>query len=173
MLLLCAGIRPNTALAEAAGLKVNRGIVVDEHMRTSSPDVFCVGDAAEFRGEVYGLWPASVEQGSVAAANAVGERRRYDGTVPSTMLKVVGADLASVGRIEPKEGDEVLVHEETGTRRYAKLIVAQGRIAGAIMIGYPVEAALVTRAVKSGQDVGARLDALRRGDWQALERAAA
>jgi len=173
MLLLCAGIRPNTALAEAAGLKVNRGIVVDEHMRTSSPDVFCVGDAAEFRGEVYGLWPASVEQGSVAAANAVGERRRYDGTVPSTMLKVVGADLASVGRIEPKEGDEVLVHEETETRRYAKLIVAQGRIAGAIMIGYPVEAALVTRAVKSGQDVGARLDALRRGDWQALERAAA
>jgi len=173
MLLLCAGIRPNTALAEAAGLKVNRGIVVDEQMRTSSPDVFCVGDAAEFRGEVYGLWPASVEQGTVAAANAVGEQRRYGGTVPSTMLKVVGADLASVGRIEPQEGDEVLVREDTEARRYAKLIVTEGRIAGAIMIGYPVEAALVTRAVKSGQDVGAQLEDLRRGDWRALERAAA
>ncbi len=173
MLLLCAGIRPNTALAQAAGLKVNRGIVVDEHLRTSSADVFCVGDAAEFRGEVYGLWPASVEQGSVAAANAVGQERRYGGTVPATMLKVVGADLASVGRIEPKDGDQVLVREETGARRYAKLIVTQGRIAGAIMIGLPLEAALVTRAVKSGQDVGPALDALRRGDWSALERAAA
>ena len=173
MLLLCAGIRPNTALAEAAGLKVKRGIVVDEHMRTSSPDVFCVGDAAEFRGEVYGLWPASVEQGTVAAANAVGEARRYGGTVPSTMLKVVGADLASVGRIEPADGDEAIVREDTEARRYAKLLVAQGRIAGAIMIGFPVEAALVTRAVKSAQDVSGQLDALRRGDWRALERDAA
>ncbi len=167
--LACTGIRPNVALAAAAGLKLNRGVIVDDRLRTSAPRIYCAGDAAEFRGEVYGLWPACVEQGAIAAANAVGDDRAYGGTIPSTILKVVGADLASMGRIVATADDQVVVLEDREGRRYAKLVVAGGRIAGAILLGFPKEAALVADALKSGRDVSADLGALRVGDWSVLE----
>jgi NADPH-dependent 2,4-dienoyl-CoA reductase/sulfur reductase-like enzyme/ferredoxin len=171
--LVCAGIQPNVALAQEAGLNVNRGIVVDDHLRTSAPSIFAVGDAAEFRGEVYGLWPACVEQGAIAAANAVGGDREYAGTIPTTILKVVGADLASMGRIAATAEDRVVVFEDVEARRYAKLVVAGGKIAGAILLGFPKEAALVAEALKSGRDVSRDLAALRTGDWSVLEPARA
>jgi NADPH-dependent 2,4-dienoyl-CoA reductase/sulfur reductase-like enzyme/ferredoxin len=171
--LVCAGIRPNVALAKDAGLDVNRGIVVDNHLRASAPYVYAVGDAAEFRGEVYGLWPACVEQGQIAAANAVGGDREYAGTIPSTILKVVGADLASMGRIAATAEDQVVAFEDPETRRYAKLVVAGGKIAGAILLGFPKEAGLVAEALKSGRDVTGELAALRVGDWSVLEPARA
>ena len=167
--LVCAGIRPNVTLAAEAGLTVNRGVVVDSHLRTSAPNVYCVGDAAEFRGELYGLWPACVEQGAIAAANAVGDDREYAGTIPSTILKVVGADLASIGRIAATAEDQVIVFEDPDARRYAKLVIAGGKIAGAILLGFPKEAPVVTEALKSGRDVSRDLGALRVGDWSVLE----
>ncbi len=170
--LACAGIRPNVALAAEAGLTVNRGVVVDSHLRTSAPNIYCVGDAAEFRGELYGLWPACVEQGAIAAANAVGDDKEYAGTIPSTILKVVGADLASIGRIAATPEDQVVVFEDPEARRYAKLVVAGGKIAGAILLGFPKEAPLVTEALKSGRDVSRDIGALRVGDWSVLEPAA-
>lgn len=172
LVLLCAGIRPNVELARAAGLAVNRGVVVDARLRTSAPDVYCAGDAAEFEGHVYGLWPACVEQGGIAAANAMGEPRAYAGTTPATILKVVGADLSSVGRTEPRASDEVITFEDAKTRRYAKLVLANGRIAGAIMMGFPNESALVAGALKRGTDVRGKTDALRRGEWRVLDQAA-
>jgi nitrite reductase (NADH) large subunit len=167
--LVCTGIRPNVALAKDAGLKVNQGVIVDNHLRTSAPYVYAAGDAAEFRGEVYGQWPACVEQGAIAAANAVGDEREYAGTVPSTILKIVGADLASMGRIAAAPGDRVVVFEDPEAHRYAKLVVAEGRIAGAILLGFPKAAALVAEALKSGRDVSRDLGALRAGDWSVLE----
>jgi NADPH-dependent 2,4-dienoyl-CoA reductase/sulfur reductase-like enzyme/ferredoxin len=172
VVLLCAGIRPNVELARAAGLTVNQGVVVDAQMRTSAPDIYCAGDAAEFEGQVYGLWPACVEQGAIAAANAMGETRAYAGTTPATILKVVGADLSSIGRIVPASSDEVITFEDAKTRRYAKLVLANGRIAGAIMMGFPNESALVTNALKRGTDVSGKVEALRRGEWRVLEGAA-
>jgi len=172
VVLLCAGIRPNVELARAAGLAVNRGVIVDAHMRTSAADVYCVGDAAEFEGEVYGLWPACVEQGAIAAANAMGVVRTYAGTIPSTILKVVGADLSTIGRTVPVATDEVITFEDAKTRRYAKLVLADGKIAGAIMMGFPSASALVADALKRGTDVSRSLEALRRGEWRVLEAAA-
>jgi len=169
--LVCAGIRPNVELARAAGLAVNQGVIVDANMRTSAPDVYCAGDAAEFEGQVYGLWPASVEQGAIAAANAMGEARTYAGTTPATILKVVGADLSAIGRTAAVATDEVITFEDAKTRRYAKLVLADGRIAGAVMLGYPSESALVTDALKRGTDVSRDVDALRRGEWRVLGRA--
>jgi NAD(P)H-nitrite reductase large subunit len=172
--LVCAGIRPNVALAKEAGLAVNRGVIVDSHMRTSAPDVYAVGDAAEFNGEVYGLWPACVEQGAIAAANAVGgDAKEYAGTIPSTILKVIGAELASIGRIAATAEDQVIVFEDPETRRYAKLVIAGGKIAGAILLGFPKEAPLVAEALKGGRDVSRDLGALRVGDWSVLEPARA
>jgi nitrite reductase (NADH) large subunit len=171
--LVCTGIRPNVALAKEAGIAVNRGVIVDGRMQTSAPNVYAAGDVAEFHGEIYGLWPACVEQGAIAAANAVGDAKEYAGTIPSTILKVVGADLASMGRIAATADDQVVVFEDPEARRYAKLVVAGGRIAGAILLGFPKEAGLVADALKSGRDVSRELAALRVGDWSVLEKAAA
>ena len=102
LFLMAAGIQPNVELAQAAGLKVGRGIVVDDAMRTSALDIFAAGDACEFDGQVPGLWAVAVEQAKVAAMNAVGSQVSYDEIVPVTMLKVAGVDLVSVGRIETR-----------------------------------------------------------------------
>ena len=105
LVIVSTGIRSRIELARDAGLEVNRGIVVDEQLRTSAPDVYAAGDAAEFKGIVYGIIPAAIEQARTVAADMVmamepardWQRGTYDGTVPSTTLKVVGIDLTCLG----------------------------------------------------------------------------
>ncbi|MHB9117274.1 MAG: FAD-dependent oxidoreductase [Burkholderiales bacterium] len=169
--LACAGISPNIDLAKAAGLQTQRGVVVDAAMRASAENVFAVGDVAEYAGQVYGLWPAAVEQAEIAALNAVGNERAYKGTVPTTLLKVVGAELMSIGRFEPaSENDKVIALEDTDSHRYRKLVISGNKIVGAILIGYPLEAPIVARAIKEEQDVAACLDDLQAGNWAVLNR---
>lgn len=166
--LACAGVRPDTALAVAAGLQVNQGVIVDDRMQTNAPGVYAAGDVAEHAGRVYGIWPASVAQGEAAGVNAAGGERRYSGTVPATILKINGAELISVGRIAQQDGDEVISFEAPGEYRYARLLVREGRIAGAIMIGHGREATLVGDAVRQGRRIEAQLRELRRGAFAAL-----
>ena len=169
MLLVCAGITPNVGLASEAGLEVGRGVLVDDLMTTSDRAIFAAGDVAEHRGRVHGLWPAAVEQAEVAACGALGEEKAYVGTVPVTILKVVGIELTSIGRFEP-EGphEEVIALEEESEGRYRKLVIAGDRIVGAILLGYSAEASPVVTAVKRSYDVGALLPELRAGRWDAL-----
>ena len=148
---------------------MQRGVVVDDAMRTSDPFVFAAGDVAEHRGLVSGLWPTAVEQGRIAAVNAVGGDERYAATPPATILKVTGVDLTSVGRFEEEDGDEVVALEEPAESRYRKLVVRDGRAVGGILVGHPLEAPALTAAVQEGRDVGALLPALRAGDWSVLE----
>ena len=111
LFLVSAGIRPNVEIARDAGLEINRGVVVDDHMRTSDPNIFAAGDVAEREEMIHGLWRTAVDQAQVAAANAVGGNETYTGTVPVTMLKVTGVDVTSAGRFEPAgPEDEVIVH---------------------------------------------------------------
>jgi NADPH-dependent 2,4-dienoyl-CoA reductase/sulfur reductase-like enzyme/ferredoxin len=172
LLIVAAGIAPNVDLARDAGLECNRGVVVDEHMRTSDASILAAGDVAEFRGQVSGLWPAAVEQARVAAEAAVLEDTSpYSGTVPVTVLKVVGVELTSIGEIEASSArDELVVHEDEATLRYGKLVIRDGTIVGAILLGYSREVAHVTSAVKQAWDIGAVLDELRAGRWDVLER---
>jgi nitrite reductase (NADH) large subunit len=166
--LIAAGIAPNAELAADAGLETGRGIVVDDRMRTSDPAVLAAGDVAEWRRQVLGLWPTGVAQAEVAADNAVGGSKTYEGVVPVTILKVVGIELASIGRFEPQSAhDEVIVLEEDG--RYRKLLISEGRIVGAILLGYSQEVALVRTAINARLDVSRRLDALRAGRWEVLD----
>ena len=165
--LAAAGITPNAELARAAGLAVNRGVLVDERMRTQDHAILAAGDVAEHAGRVHGLWPVAVAQAEVAADNAVGGRKEYRGSVPFTMLKVVGVELTSVGRFEEQAADEVIVLEEPGGR-YRKLVIEDGRIAGAILLGHSAEVAAVRTAIDRGFPVGGVMDALRAGRWTAL-----
>jgi NAD(P)H-nitrite reductase large subunit/ferredoxin len=173
ILIAAAGIAPNFELAQEAGLECKRGVVVDDHMRTSDEHIFAAGDVAEFDGQVLGLWPAAVEQARVAAEAAVLDGTSpYQGTVPVTVLKVVGVELTSIGQFEPGERDEMLVQEDESSLRYGKLVISDGQIIGAILLGYSREVATVTSAVKQGWDVSPVIEQLRAGRWDALERLA-
>lgn len=85
------------------------------------------------------------------------------------MLKVVGADVVSVGDFDVGEGDEAVLEEDIAAHRYRKLVVRQGALRGAILIGWPEWIELVNRAVKAGRDLGVHLDAWRVGDWRPLQ----
>ena len=144
--LVAAGITPSTELARAAGLDVARGVLVDDQLRTSDPRILAAGDAAEWRGDILGLWPVAVEHAEIAAENAVGGTRTYAGTIPVTMLKVVGVDLLSVGEIE---GPNEHVEADEEALRYRKFVVDdEGRAVGAILLGHPQLAPEVTAAVR-------------------------
>ncbi len=157
LVLISTGIRSRIELARDAGLDVNRGVVVDEQLRTSAADVYAAGDVAEFNGLVYGIIPAAIEQARVAAANMVEpESAAYQGTLPSTALKVVGVDLASIGEATVS-GDEydILRFEEQATGVYRRLTLRDGKIVGAILLGGPQDAQILKKLIASGQDVSA------------------
>jgi nitrite reductase (NADH) large subunit len=169
LVLACIGVTPSTELARDAGLEVRRGVVVDDLLRTSDPRIYAAGDLVEHRSRVAGLWPAAVEQAEVAAVNALGGEVAYEGTLPVTVLKVVGADLTSVGRVDPEPGDRVIAIEDPWERRYRRLVVADGRIVGGILFGWPRLSAPITAAIREGTDVSPVLDDFGAGDWSALE----
>jgi len=168
--LMAAGIRPNTELAELTGLAVNRGIVVTDKMQTSEPDIFAVGDACEFAGAVPGLWAVATEQARVAAINAIGGTMCYRPVVPATTLKVVGVDVTSIGQVNARPGEGEVVLEDTDRQGYRKLVIADGKIVGAILLGHPKEATAVTSAIKQAWDITDILPSLLAGEWDVLHR---
>jgi NAD(P)H-nitrite reductase large subunit len=169
LLVVCAGIRPNAGLAAAAGIDVARGVIVDEHMRTSDPRVFAAGDVAEFAGQGLGLWTVAVAQAEVAGANAAGDPQRYEPKQPVVVLKGVGLSVMSIGVLDAGPGDEEIVSEPFDTEvRYRKLVIRDGRLVGAVFVGTWPETSAVIAAVEDNADVGALLDELRGGDWSQL-----
>jgi NADPH-dependent 2,4-dienoyl-CoA reductase/sulfur reductase-like enzyme/ferredoxin len=164
LVLVCAGIVPNVALAREAGLAVGRGIVVDDGMRTSDPAILAAGDCAEFDGELNGLWPTAVEQAEVAAANAVcAARRTYTPKPPVALLKGIGLHLFSLGVIEPGDGDETIVDAGDGRSvEYRKLVIRDGRVVGGVLVGHPSDAPALTAAVRDRLDVTESIERLRR-----------
>lgn len=171
MFLACVGIRPNTELANRAGIAVNRGVLIDDRMQTSAPGVFAAGDVAEHDGLVLGLWPIAAKQGEAAAVNALGGDVRLTAEIPATILKGVGLELSSIGRVAPEAGDEVIVIEEARTRSYRRLIVSRGVVVGALVLGhFPEDLAAATGAVKKHQFLDAwALAELRAGRWGVLK----
>jgi NADPH-dependent 2,4-dienoyl-CoA reductase/sulfur reductase-like enzyme/ferredoxin len=164
VVLICAGIVPHVELARDAGLDVARGILVDETMHTSDPEILAAGDCAEFGGAIYGLWPTAVEQAEIAAINAVAdEHRSYAHKLPVALLKGIGLHLLSLGVVEPAEGDETIVDAGDGRSvTYRKLVIRNGRVVGGVLVGHESDAPALTIAVRDRVDVSARLEELRR-----------
>ncbi len=137
MIVIATGIRPNVELAIEAGLKVNQGIVVNDYMQTSNPDIYAVGECAEHRGKVYGIVAPLMEQAKVAADAIAGNSTlRYEGSVVATKLKVAGIPLASIGNFyEESAGSEALVYSDPGASLYKKAVIQGGRVVGAILLG--------------------------------------
>ena len=167
-LVLCStGVRPNIDLARAAGLAVNRGILVDSQMRTSAEDVYAAGDVAEYEGELPCIIPVAVQQARVAAANMVEPgSAAYHGAVPLTTLKIMGIDLASIGLVAPQEeGYEELRSTDHVKGVYRKLVLRDGRIVGAILLGDKKRVPPVSKLIEQGVDVSAYGDRLLGDDF--------
>jgi len=168
LVLISTGIRPRIELAREAGLDVNRGVVVDQQMRTSSADIYAAGDVAEFEGTIYGIIPAAIDQARVAAANMVASgSTTYNGTIRSTTLKVAGAELTSMGEYLI-EGDEYtqLRHTDEGTGTYRKIVLREGRIVGAILLNDKSRVAPVSQLIKRGTDVSTYTNLLLNDDFE-------
>lgn len=173
LVLFSTGIRSEVALAQAAGLEVNRGIIVDGQLQTRrvdkhpAEDIFAAGDAAEFEGRVYGIIPAAIEQARVAAANMVAPgSATYTGTLPATTLKVAGAELASLGECVV-EADEYtqLRHVDLPAGHYRKFVLHDGRIVGAILLNDEKRVRPIAQLIKQGVDVSAHADQLLDDDF--------
>ncbi len=138
--IFAAGIKPNVVLAKDAGIAVNRGIVVNDVMQTSSADIFALGECAEHRGTCYGLVEPAYEQARVLARYLAGRPAAYQGSVVSTNLKVSGVSVFSAGDFMGGEGSESLVLSDRSRGTYKKLVIADGRLTGAVLIGDTVDA---------------------------------
>ena len=134
LLVLSAGVRPNSYLARQAGLEVKNGVIVDDRLFTSDPAILAAGDVAEHRGVLYGIWPASYAQGLVAGTNAVGGTLEFSGLAPSTRLKVLAVDLFSIGQFQPRDASQP-VFEQLEGKSYLRLVCADGRLIGANLYG--------------------------------------
>ncbi|NDL66349.1 FAD-dependent oxidoreductase [Anaerotalea alkaliphila] len=134
MVVITAGIRPETGLAKAAGLEVEGGIVVDDRMRTSDPAIHAAGDCAQHRGVLYGVWPAAQYQGMVAGLNAVSVDTEFGGIPRAATLKVLEVKVTSVGDAAEPEDTDVLL-ESAADGNYTGFLLRGDRLSGAILIG--------------------------------------
>jgi nitrite reductase (NADH) large subunit len=158
MVIISAGVRPNLDLAKPLGLEADKGIKVDDHLRTNVPGIHAAGDVAEFRGIPYGIWTAAMEQGKIAGINMAGGDATYQGTTMANTLKVVGIDLASAGDIDAdnKFESRVVADEKV----YRKLVIDRNQIIGCIMLGDTQGFNKITKMMSEKQDVSSSKDTL-------------
>jgi nitrite reductase (NADH) large subunit len=159
LVVMAVGIRASTTLAAAGGLQVKRGIVVDDAMQTSAPGIYAIGECAEHRGACYGLVEPCYEQARIAAAAMTGELARYSGSVLATNLKVSGVSVFSAGDFEGA-GAETVVVRDAGQRSYRKLVLRDGRLAGAVLVGDTGDALWYADLIRSSACVSAFREAL-------------
>jgi nitrite reductase (NADH) large subunit len=149
MIVVATGITPNAEIGSRWGLVTERAIVVDDHMRTSDPEIYAVGECAQHRGRVYGLVAPLWEQTKVLADQITGTNpdATYQGSKLATKLKVMGVELVSMGVVEPdRENEDVVQFMEPRRGIYKKLVIRDGRLAGGIMLGDVSKAAYLMQA---------------------------
>jgi nitrite reductase (NADH) large subunit len=168
MVIISAGVRPNLELVEPLGLDHDKGIQVDDRLRTNQEGVYAAGDVAEFNGIPYGIWPAALDQGRIAGTNMAGGDLVYPGTTMATSLKVVGIDLASAGNIDAENELDAKVRSDESV--FKKIVLEGNRIAGCIMLGDTAGFNKVTQAMSQKKDVSRIKDELLTEgfDWNAL-----
>ncbi|GAA1245952.1 FAD-dependent oxidoreductase [Prauserella halophila] len=160
LLVVSTGVRAETGLAAEAGLAVDRGVVVDESLRTSDGRIHAIGDCSQYPGTPSGLVQPAWEQASVLADLLTGAdtASRYRGTSVVTRLKAKGVDVAALGdtAVESDTADdetEVVCVDDPARGRYAKLVVRDEKVAGAIAVGVPDAAATITQLYDRGTRV--------------------
>ncbi|WP_114954479.1 nitrite reductase large subunit NirB [Sphingosinicella terrae] len=153
LVVMAVGIRPNAALAREAGLEVGRGVVVDDHMVTSDPDVLAVGECAEHRGQCYGLVAPIWDMCRAVADGLTTGPRPYAGSAVSTKLKVSGIDVFSAGDLAGGAGCEDIVLRDAARGVYKRLIVQGERLVGAVLYGDTEDGNWYFQLLREGADI--------------------
>jgi nitrite reductase (NADH) large subunit len=165
LVVMAVGIRPNTALAEAAGLHCDRGIVVNDTLQTFDPRIYAVGECVNHRGVAYGLVAPLYEQAKVAANHlarfGIG---RYAGSITGTKLKVTGIDLFSAGNFLGGEGCEEIVLSDPNAGVYKKLVVKDDKLVGACLYGDTVDGSWYFKLLREGRSIADIRDHLMFGE---------
>ncbi len=166
LVVMAAGIRPNTQLAESAGLHCQRGIVVNDTMQTiTDPRVYAVGECAAHRGVAYGLVAPLFEQGKVCATHlaqfGIG---RYAGSQTSTKLKVTGIDLFSAGDFIGGAGTEQILMSDPAAGVYKKLVLKDDKLVGACLYGDTVDGSWYFKLLREGRSIADIRDRLMIGE---------
>jgi len=151
LVIISTGVRPNSYVARLAGLEVNSGIVVNNHLQTSQPDVYAAGDVAEHLGVVYGIWGPSQFQGTMAGLNAAGSVAEFVGIPRSNVLKVLGFDMFSIGHVAPEDASYEVI-EGTVNDHYQSFVFRDSHMVGAILLGDTSQSAHVKHTVEQKKD---------------------
>lgn len=159
LVIVAIGVRPRLDALAGSNIKTNRGIVVDGHMATSSPDVYACGDVAEAYDFVIGekrltpVWPNAYEGGRVAGLNMAGQITEYTGGTAMNALKYFGLNIVSAGLVEPPDGSyEMIINRRNGV--YRKVIIKNDRVVGLAFAGDIEKSGIVYNLMKDGIDVG-------------------
>ena len=160
LVVMAVGIRPSTALAVEAGLAVNRGILVDDAMRTSDPHVWAVGECVEHRETVYGLVAPLYEMADVLAANLLGGEAAYTGSMLSAKLKVNGVALFSAGDFTGGDGADEIVLRDAAAGVYRRIVLENDRIVGIVMMGDTSDSAWYFDKLRRAETVEAGRESL-------------
>ena len=169
LVVMAVGIRPATALAKAAGLAVERGVVVDDHMVTSDPAIMAVGECVQHRGACYGLVAPLWEMCRALADAACGlAGPGFAGSVTSTKLKVSGIDLFSAGDFSGGADCEDIVMRDAARGLYKRVVVQDGRVIGAVLYGDTADGAWYFDLLRRGTDIADLRDRLIFGQAHAL-----
>jgi ferredoxin-nitrate reductase len=153
LVVVAAGVRPETSLARAAALETARGVVVDDELRASAPETWAVGECAQHRGTVYALWAPLAEQARVAGAAIAGDPAAFQGATPATTLKVAGVDVFAGGAPDAADGDEQVVFSDSRRGVYRKLVLRRDRLRGALLIGDLSGARRLSELLRVGEPV--------------------
>ena len=159
LVVMAVGIRPASELAAECGLEIIRGVVVDDAMRTNDPDIYAVGECAEHRGVVCGLVAPALAQAEVAAAGLLGQEAVYVQAEDSTALKVAGAAIWSAGEPMAADADSVVLDDES-LGNYRHLLLRDGRLVGAVLLGETGDSHWYLRLIREGADIQALRHAL-------------
>ncbi len=160
LVVIAAGIRPEVSLAREAGIATRRGIVVDDEMATSAPGVWAVGECAEHRGSVYGLWAPLLDQARVAGASVSGSPEAFARAVVSTTLKVAGVSVFASGSQAAGPGQREVAWSDDERGTYAKLVLVGDRPVGALAIGDEALGREFARVLSTGEPPAELLAAL-------------
>ena len=161
LVVMAVGIRPHAALGKAAGLECNRGVIVDDLMRTSDPDIYAVGECVEHRGQCYGLVAPLYDMARVLASELAGEAPAgFVPAVTSTKRKVTGIDLFSAGDFSDDDENNEVVLRDPSRGVYKRVILRDNRIVGAVLYGDTEDGAWYFDLLKKAEDVSAIRDTL-------------
>jgi len=161
------GTRPNIEIAKSAGILCGRGVKVNQYLQTSDPDIFAIGEIAEFNNKLLGITSAAEEQAGILANYLAGDvSSQYKGSVAMNILKFKGLDLCSLGDISMADNDdscEEIVLVDMHKRYYKKCIVKNDLLVGAILVGDKNEFAEFKTLIEAKVELSDKRQTLLRG----------